>query len=449
MRPALLALALVLAMPMAQADESVLTLEDARQQALRHNPELESDYQNIGLAQSSLSMARSNYLPSIEANVTAAGSDGYGRRDGTPGGALDPRLAAGAINAPSVYDRAAAGIVISQKLTDFGHTGHLVDSARAALSSEQDRYEDRRQQLLLRVTADYFSAREAQSALQVAKKVMNERSQLYDQISLLQKNKLKSELDVSFAGVSLDQARLLILQEQNAVDGAMGQLCSDIGIAASDNLLLADDGTSDQAPPAELAPLLEQARHNRPELKSLREGLDAARANARAQSELGNPTLSLVGAAGTVPYGDARLPENYIAGAVNLSIPLFEGGRLRAQASAAALQAQQAADALATAQLALSRDVRVAWLNARAIYRSIEVSRRLRSTAESALELATSRYHLGLSSIVELNRAQLNEMDAEISYVKALYQYQISAAQLSYQIGGRADAVADSAGGGA
>ncbi|MFI4979103.1 MAG: TolC family protein [Nevskiales bacterium] len=445
MKPALLLFALLLAAPMAQAQDAVLTLDDARRQALEHNPELQSDYQNIGVARSELSMARANYLPSIDADVTAAGSQGYGRRDGAPAGQLDPRLAAGAINAPSVYDRAAAGITINQKLTDFGHTGHLVDSARAALSSEQDRYEDRRQRLLLQVTADYFRAREAQSALQVANKVLKERSLLFDQISLLQKNKLKSELDTGFAGVSLDQAKLLLLQEQNAVDDAMAQLCSDIGIPASDSLVLADDGANEQAPPGELAPLLEQARDHRPELKSLAESLDAARSNAKAQGELGNPTLSLVGAAGTVPYGDTRLPENYIAGAVNLSIPIFEGGRLRAQANEAAFKAQQAADTLASAQLAMTRDVRMAWLGARTTYQSIEVSRRLRANAESALELAASRYRLGLSSIVELNRAQLNEMDAEISYVKALYEYQISAAQLAYQTGTRIDA----AGGGA
>ena len=445
MKPALLLFALLLAAPIAQAQDAVLTLDDARRQALEHNPELQSDYQNIGVARSELSMARANYLPSIDADLTAAGSNGYGRRDGAPAGQLDPRLAAGAINAPSVYDRAAAGITINQKLTDFGHTGHLVDSARAALSSEQDRYEDRRQRLLLQVTADYFRAREAQSALQVANKVLKERSLLFDQISLLQKNKLKSELDTGFAGVSLDQAKLLLLQEQNAVDDAMAQLCSDIGIPASDSLVLADDGANEQAPPGELAPLLEQARDHRPELKSLEEGLDAARANAKAQGELGNPTLSLVGAAGTVPYGDTRLPENYIAGAVNLSIPIFEGGRLRAQANEAAFKAQQAADTLASAQLAMTRDVRMAWLGARTTYQSIEVSRRLRANAESALELAASRYRLGLSSIVELNRAQLNEMDAEISYVKALYEYQISAAQLAYQTGTRIGA----AGGGA
>ncbi|HZR35040.1 MAG TPA: TolC family protein [Nevskia sp.] len=438
---ALLLLALLPAAALAEdaaapAPETVLTLDDAREQALAHNPELLSGALEVGIARENLDIARSAWLPSLDANITAAGAKGYGRRDGAPSTGLDPRLAAGAINAPSVYDRAAAGITLSQKLTDFGRTSSLIGGARSALESEQDRYEDRRQRLLLQVTADYFAAREAQSAVTATEKMLRERSLLQDQISLLQKNKLKSELDVGFASVSVDQARLLILQQQSEVDAALARLCSDIGVPAGQPLVLADDGTVIRAPPPLLDPLLTQARARRPELKSLREQLDAARSYAKAQDRLGNPTLSLIGSAGTVPYGDDRLPENYAAGAVNLSIPIFDGGRLRAEARTARLRAQQAADALADAELAVTRDVRVAWLDASSSYQGIAVTRRLRSNAEHALELAASRYYLGLSSIVELNRAQLNEMDAEIAHIRALYQYQVAIARLAYEAGG-------------
>lgn len=430
-------LGLLSTLPAAQAEELLLTLADAREQALECNPGLQADFQNIGLAQSELREARANYLPSITGEVTAAGSEGYGRRAGAnPNATLDPRLAAGAINAPSVYDRAAAGVVVNQMVTDFGRTNHLVDSARARVNAEQQGFEDRKQQLLLSVTADYYQAREAQATLHVAQQSLQERMHLFEQISVLQKNKLKSELDTRFAGVGVDQARLLILRARDQVDAALAKLCEATGLPADTTLRLSDDGSMSQQPPGDLAGLQQQAAARRPELQSLRQALAAAQDYAKAQNDLGNPTLSLIGAAGTVPYGDTRLPENYAAGAVNLSIPIFEGGRLRAQAGAARLRAQQAADTLSAAELRVAREVRVSWLDARATFQSIEVAQRLRSTAQQALQLAESRYRLGLSSIVELNRAQLNEIDAEIAYVRSLYDYQIAAAELSYQTGG-------------
>ena len=44
--------------------------------------------------------------------------------------------------------------------------------------------------------------------------------------------------------------------------------------------------------------------------------------------------------------------------------------------------------------------------------------------AQKALDLAQSRYKLGLSSIVELSQAQLNETQAEIAQASAKYDYQ-------------------------
>jgi len=51
------------------------------------------------------------------------------------------------------------------------------------------------------------------------------------------------------------------------------------------------------------------------------------------------------------------------------------------------------------------------------------------------LDLAQSRYDLGLSSIVELSQAQLNKTSAEISNVSAKYDYQIQSAVLNFQTG--------------
>lgn len=434
MRTTLIVSLLLLAQP-ASAQSHPLTLDEAKQLALQHSPELDAGDQQVGIARFELMAARAGYLPSIVANVTAVGGKAYDDRGDGGTASLVPRIAAGGLPASSALDRAAAGIAVNQLVTDFGRTGHLVDSAHSTLLAEQDRYEDLRQRLLLRVTADYYRALEAQSTLEVAQKSYDERKLLFDQIDLLQKNKLKSGLDVGFAGVNLDQARLLILRAQDEVSSALAELSSAIGLPSPPELAAQPEQAPAAAPEAVLEPLLQRALE-RPELASLRAAASAAQRYAEAQHGLANPSLSLLGVAGSAPFGDARVPQNYLAGGVNLSIPIFEGGRLRAQYDEAACKARQAADALRTAELAVTRDVRVAWLRARAEFESIAVAQRLRSTADQALELAESRYRLGLSSIVELNRAQLNDLDAQIAWVRARYEYSIATARLAYETGG-------------
>ncbi len=55
--------------------------------------------------------------------------------------------------------------------------------------------------------------------------------------------------------------------------------------------------------------------------------------------------------------------------------------------------------------------------------------------ASQALSLAESRYNLGITSIVELNQAQLSAIDAEIAYSRAKYDYFIARAALDYEVG--------------
>ena len=60
---------------------------------------------------------------------------------------------------------------------------------------------------------------------------------------------------------------------------------------------------------------------------------------------------------------------------------------------------------------------------------------KLLDQATLSLNLAQARYNLGLSSIVELSQAQLQQTEAEISTVTAKYQYELAVAALSYQAG--------------
>jgi len=63
------------------------------------------------------------------------------------------------------------------------------------------------------------------------------------------------------------------------------------------------------------------------------------------------------------------------------------------------------------------------------------VADQLLNQAKLALALAQGRYNLGLSSIVELSQAQLNETQAAIQDVNAKYDFQNENATLEYAIG--------------
>jgi outer membrane protein len=81
------------------------------------------------------------------------------------------------------------------------------------------------------------------------------------------------------------------------------------------------------------------------------------------------------------------------------------------------------------------RDVRTAWLASNTAWRRVAVTDELVKQANLALQLAQTRYKLGLSSIVELSQAQLQQTQAEIGNTNAQYQYRLSLATLNYETG--------------
>jgi outer membrane protein len=118
-----------------------------------------------------------------------------------------------------------------------------------------------------------------------------------------------------------------------------------------------------------------------------------------------------------------------------MNVPIFNGFLFTAQASEANYKAKAAAESTRDLRDRVARDVRTAWLSANTAFQRVSVTAELAKEADLGLNLAQSRYQLGLGSIVELSQAQLQQTDAAIGYVNAQYQYRLSLSTLNFEIG--------------
>ena len=176
----------------------VLTLEQAQTLALHNHPQIAAANYQARAADELVKESRAGYLPTANLYATAAGA-----------GSDNTRIMAGGLNNPSVFDRAAGGLAVSQLITDFGHTANLTASSRYWAQAENQNAAATREQVLLQVDVSYFRALEAQAVRRVAQQTFDTRQLLLDQVNAMATNKLKSELDVSFAHVALEEGRLL------------------------------------------------------------------------------------------------------------------------------------------------------------------------------------------------------------------------------------------------
>lgn len=116
-------------------------------------------------------------------------------------------------------------------------------------------------------------------------------------------------------------------------------------------------------------------------------------------------------------------------------MPVFNGGLYSARAKEADYRANAANERVRDLRNRIAQDVRVTWLSAQSAYQRMDVTARLLAQANEALDLAQTRYKLGLSSIVELSQAELAQTSAEIGNTNARYDYQQSLAAIRYQTG--------------
>jgi outer membrane protein len=401
-----------------------LTLADAQALALKNHPQIAAANYRALAAQEAVTETRSAYFPQANIFADAVGAN----QEGT-------RIMAGGLNNPSVYDRGAGGVQVSQLLTDFGRTANLTASSKYQARAEDQNADATREQVLLSVNAAYFSALAAQAVLQVAQQTFDTRQLLLEQVNALATNKLRSELDVSFARVQLQQAKLLLENSQNDAAAVMASLSTALGYSELHHFQLIEAAPPDKAGTNDVDDLIQLALADRPELLSLRDERDAANRFARGERDSRLPTIEAIGAAGDSPAHDSHLPDDYAVGGLQMELPLFAGGRYVAQQHEAELKAEADDELLTSAENNVIRDVRIAWLDFNNAKEQWNTTEELTANANEAYTLAQARYQTGISSIVELSEAQLNLTSAQIAEANARYGVYIHQADLNYQIG--------------
>jgi outer membrane protein len=400
-----------------------LTRRQAEALALKNNPQITMGKLRALEARQYAQEQRSAMLPTAYLSLTGVDSS------------ANARIAAGGLNNPIIFPRAAGGATVSQLIADFGRTTNLVSSAQSAAKAEEETSAATTAQIVLAVDQMFYNALETRALLQVAQQTIDARQLIVNKITALTQAKLKSDLDLSFANVDLAKANLLRLEAKNNYAASLATLSAILGYPDEQQFDLIASSAAAQQPDPDVNPLIMQALRQRPEILALQEQVTSAEKFDRAEHDLWKPTISALGTVGAAPVRDDHLPNWYGAVGVNVNIPLFNGFLNNARAKTADLQTEVAKQRLMDARNNVARDVRIAWQQMQQAFERLTVTQQLRDQANLSLNLAQSRYDLGLGSIVELGQAELQKTEAEIADTDAQYQYRLTRLVVAYTIG--------------
>jgi outer membrane protein len=203
----------------------------------------------------------------------------------------------------------------------------------------------------------------------------------------------------------------------------------------------------------DLSALMDEAFRQRLDLKAAQAEQRASQQGIRSARSAYYPSLSISGSYGTdwtsrprpipqenggaIEPGFSRQLDNNRSGSVglSLSIPIFDRFQRETQIERARVDAQNAQYALEDQRQQVALQVRQAYLDYRNAVQQLEAANKRLRAARQARAAAQERYNLGSASIVELQNATRDFVDAASQQVRARYNLIFQKKQIDYHVG--------------
>lgn len=246
-------------------------------------------------------------------------------------------------------------------------------------------------------------------------------------------------VDVARAETRLAQEQVRLAQDRAAAEQARLNLQRVVGLRLGSPLTLTDplQFTPEPLPPVEAA--VQQAGQQRPELRiaELQVTLnDYERRAARAELL---PSLEFVGDYGVsgITPANTALPTRRVA--VQLNVPIFNGGLTRGRITSATSRQRQAELTLGSVRGQVEEDVRLALSTLPPAADQVRAADQAVTLAARELEMARDRFRAGVADNIEVITAQAALSNARETQVAALAQYNAARLNLAAALG-RAEA---------
>lgn len=399
----------------------LLTLPQAIQLALCHNPKVRLSWSPIAQQAAALGQARSAWLPQLSA--------GMGRQRSQ---LRYPQAAAPSGRAYRDTYASTQNVGLRWRLWDFGTRSAQTDAARLQLQAALASQNEAVYQTLVDVLQKYTDAQIAHSRLhaQHALRVVAQHS--LETTRRRQKQGASSMHDSLHAMSDLARTNLEISRYQGDYSKTLAQLIYMLGLPANTPVLLESISASrlNAKQQKETNALMHKAldewlqnmRQNHPTIKAARAQWQAAQANIQAAQAEGLPSIDV-----SYNYYRNGRPNQSLSSmrnrerlvGITLTIPLFDGFATTYKVrNAQAIAKQKAVEYQATEQQVL-QDMVSTYADAQSAWRTLNAANGLLVIAREAQQSTQRLYQRGAADILQLNHALSNLEQAQQEQAQA------------------------------
>ena len=396
-----------------------MTLDKCIELALGNNPQINAAFHDILASDARIKQVWSNYFPQVSWQT------GYTR--------IRQLQLSDALGKNLTFNYFILGqVTLQQMLYDFGVTQNQATIKRLDYEAYKTTLGATINDVIYQTKDAYYNLLYAFENKRVAEDTVNKFEMFYNQAKAFYEIGMNPKVDVTIAEVNLSNAKLQLIQADNAVNLAVARLNNVMGVPFIDKYNVQErlkyqpvDVTFNQS--------IEIARDARPELKLAELKVESANQTLKLVKKSYFPTLSIEG---QYQVGGKSWTSNYgynLGGYLNF--PRVNGMLIKNEIQEARyLYDKEIANAKNT-QNQIYLEIQNAYLMLEEKKNQMPVAMLGVKQAKENYELSYGRYRVGEANPTELKDAQINYQQTQLSYYNALYQYNSAKAALEKAIG--------------
>jgi multidrug efflux system outer membrane protein len=406
------------------------TLNKLEQQAMRDNPGIKASAQRLLQAQAQLGTLRAAQSPTVAIGTSVANS--RSSQNTSQSIMLGRRTIEG--------NNYTLGASMSYELDVWGRVARVVEAADAQALAAQDDRDGVALLLSTQLATTYWQLRGMDAELAILGDALATRRETEQLVTARFDAGLSNELDVSRARIERANAEAdlhEVQRQRNTLEHALATL---VGVPPSTALVAANkDGARMPQPPSIPVGLPASLLAQRPDLAASVALLRAANAQIGVAEGAFYPSLSLTGSFGYASEGLRDLAQGssrqFSVGPLALSLPLFDGGRNKANLAMAKARYDEAVANHEGKLLTALREVEDALsdVQQRALQGQVQV--KSQQAARRALEVARARYERGVSTYLDVTDAQRSALAADRAAAQITTQRLLAAVAVARSLG--------------
>ncbi len=396
-----------------------VTLDDCIKFALGNNPKIQAAIQDVFASDYRVKQAWSSWFPQFSWQT------GYTR--------IRQLQLSDVFKRNLIYNYYTLGqISVSEMLYDFGVTQNQVTIRKLENEQYKIMLTSTINQVICDVKNSYYNVLYAYEQLRVAEEMVTRYDMFYKQAKAFYTAGTSPKVDLTIAEVNLSNAKLSLIEAQNALMIAMATLNNSMGMPYFNQYTVKDKLRYNPCN-LSLNQAIEVAKDSRPDYKLSISKVESARQNLQLTKKSWFPQITIEG---QYQIGGKSFTSNYgynLGGYLNF--PTINAMLIRNEIKEArTLYTREIANATST-QNDIYLEIQTAYYNLIEKKNKIPVSTLTVKQAKENYELSFGRYKSGVGNPVELKEAQLQYRDAQLNYYNTLYEYNTARANLEKAIG--------------